>query len=113
MADPELYWPGASGKKYGYWVKSLPYSCNPNQDGNYIFAKVVDKTWVPVYIGQGDIDTRVNDDVHNPCAVGKGATHVHVHTNAVEADRLAEEQDLLAAHPEAYKPKGCNDKKGG
>ena len=113
MAEPELYWSGASGKKYGYWSKKLPFSCDPDQDGNYIFCKVVNNVWVPAYIGQGDINDRVNDETHYKCATGKGATHVHVHTNSVEKDRLAEEQDLLAGHPQAYAPTGCNNKTGG
>ena len=113
MAEPELYWTGASGKKYGYWSKKLPFSCDPNQDGNYIFCKVVNNVWVPVYIGQGDINDRVNDRPHYNCATGKGATHVHVHTNSAEKDRLSEEQDLLAGHPQAYAPTGCNNKTGG
>lgn len=113
MATPEVYWSGASGARYGYWVMVLPYSCNPGQDGNYIFTKVVNKVWIPIYIGQGDINERVNDQKHYKCAIGKGATHVHVHTKAAEKDRLAEEQDLLAGHPDAFAPNGCNEKKGG
>jgi hypothetical protein len=113
MAIPDLYWVGASGLKYGYWVRELPFSCNPGQDGNYIFCKVVNNFWVPLYMGQGDINDRVNDRLHYKAAAGKGATHVHVHTNANEIDRASEEQDLLRGHPEAYAPKGCNKKEGG
>jgi hypothetical protein len=113
MTEPELHWTGASGKKYGYWSNELPYSCKPNQNGNYIFAKLVNNVWEPVYIGQGDINDRVNDETHYNCAVAKGATHVHVHTRSTEKDRIAEEQDLLAGHPIAYAPVGCNEKVGG
>ena len=55
----------------------------------------------------------VNDQTHSPCAIDKGASHVHVHTKSIEADRLAEEQDLLEGHPSAYAPVGCNEKEGG
>ena len=113
MATPELYWTGKSGTKYGYWSKQLPFSCNPGQDGNYIFAKIVNNVWVPIYIGQGDLHDRVNDPTHYKCATGKGATHVHVHTNTKEQDRLNEESDLLAGHSNAYAPTGCNQKVGG
>jgi hypothetical protein len=113
MAIPELYWSGASGTKYGFWSKKLPYSCDPGQNGNYIFTKIVNNIWVPIYIGQGDINERVNDQAHYSCAIGKGATHVHVHLNSIEADRLAEEQDLLKGHPSVYVPTGCNEKDGG
>lgn len=108
MAEPEIHWSGASGKKYGYWSKPLPFSCNPDQDGNYIFCKIVNNVWVPIYIGQGDINECVNDATHYKCATGKGATHVHVHTNSIEQARVAEEQDLLAGHPQAYAPTDRN-----
>ena len=113
MATPELYWSGASGREYGYWSKDLPYSCKPGQNGNYIFTKIVNNEWIPIYIGQGDINDRVNDPTHYECATGKGATHVHVHTNATEEARLDEELDLLNGHPDAYAPTGCNEKEGG
>ena len=113
MATPELHWTGKSGTKYGYWSKPLPFSCNAGQDGNYIFTKIVNNSWVPIYIGQGDLNDRVNDPTHYKCATGKGATHVHVHTNAKEQDRLNEESDLLALHTNAYAPTGCNQKIGG
>lgn len=113
MATPELYWNGASGTEYGYWSRKLPYSCDAGQNGNYIFTKIVNDEWVPIYIGQGDINDRVNDETHYNCAIGKDATHVHVHTNSTEEDRIAEEQDLLKGHPSAYKPIGCNEKIGG
>jgi hypothetical protein len=38
---------------------------------------------------------------------------VHVHKNGNLQERRSEEQDLLAAHPEAYSPVGCNVKPGG
>lgn len=109
----KVTWNGASGTQYTYYVKKLPYSCNPNQDGNYIFTKVVNNMWIPIYIGQGDLNSRINDDVHNPCARGKGATHVHVQINGRKEDREKEESDLLAVHPQAYSPTGCNIKPGG
>ena len=113
MSTPEIYWYGSSGKKYGFWIKKLPYSCDPNQNGNYIFAKKINNVWHAVYIGQGDINERVNDTTHYNCAARKGATHVHVHTNSLESNRLSEEQDLLNGNPEAYSPSGCNEKLGG
>lgn len=108
-----MHWTGASGKKYGYWEHKLPYNCKPGQDGNYIFSKLIGGIWYAVYIGEGDINDRVNEPEHYQCATKKGATHVHVHTQANEQGRLAEEQDLLAGNPEAYDPTGCNQKDGG
>lgn len=113
MPTPEFYWIGASGKVYGYWIKTLPFSCDANQKGNYIFAKFINNMWYPVYIGQGDINERIHDEIHYNCAISKGATHVHVHTNPSESTRLYEERDLLNHYYVAYVPSGCNEKIGG
>lgn len=108
-------WRGASGKGYTYWIYQIPASFNPGQNGNYIYTKVVGNTWVAVYIGQGDLSDRTNIDNHHQsrCLKSKGVTHIHVHVNSREDDRLAEEQDLLAGNPEAYQSIGCNEKIGG
>src|SRR6266446_9617742 len=110
---PTVEWSGGSGSKYKYWVHPLPFSCDPDQLGNYIFSKIVDNVWVPIYIGEGDLNVRCNDREHYPCARLKGATYLHCHTQPVETARLAEERDLLAGHPSAYAPKGCNQRLGG
>jgi hypothetical protein len=114
MTDLTLInWSGASGKKYAYVSRELPYSCDRGQNGNYIFTKIVNNVWIPIYIGQGDLNDRINDETHYDCSVGKGATHIHVHLNPLENDRLIEERDLLAGHPSAYAPSGCNEKAWG
>jgi hypothetical protein len=116
MADQgTVAWNGASGQQYTYWIYALPAGINTGQDGNYIYTKVVNNTWVPIYIGQGDLGDRTNIDQHHQsrCLRSQGATHVHAHKNARETDRIAEERDLLAGHPNAYQPTGCNDKSGG
>ncbi len=108
-------WTGASSTKYTYFIWELPADFNANQDGNYIFSKKNDKgLWVPIYIGEGDLADRVSDDHHQAaCIKRKGATHVHVHLNTKEKDRIAEEADLLAHYTDAYTPNGCNVKEGG
>lgn len=108
-------WNGASGKGYIYWVYSIPASFNPRQNGNYIYTRIVNNMWIPLYIGQGDLSERTNIDNHHQsrCLKSKGATHVHVHLNDSEVDRTAEEKDLLAGHSEASQPTGCNEKPGG
>jgi len=107
-------WVGASGREYRYFVYALPYGFKGGQDGNYIFARQEPEgKWVPVYIGQGDLGDRVGNHHRAECIRRKGATHVHARLNASEADRREEEGDLLAAHPEAYVPAGCNEKEGG
>ena len=116
MADAQtVNWVGASGRKYTYWI----YPRHPEiaaVPGNYIYTKIVNNQWVPIYIGQGDLSVRLTKDHHQiKCINSKGATHVHVHSHKDpnEAERLAEEKDLLAGYPNAYAPSGCNIKEGG
>jgi hypothetical protein len=111
---PSVEWSGASGTKYTYWIYPRNPSIKSGELGNYIYAKVEKNVWVPVYVGQGDISVRCSQAHHKKeCIDSKGATHVHMHTNANEAARLAEERDLLGGHPRAYAPSGCNEKLGG
>ena len=116
MSEPQqIQWTGASGENYAYYVYSLPANLNEGQDGNYIYTKIENNSWKPIYIGEGDLGVRTNADNHHQatCLKSKGVTHVHAHKNAVEKERLAEEQDLLANYPQAYKPTVCNENVGG
>ena len=108
-------WQGASGKIYRYYIYARHPSVTEGQVGNYIYAKRDSEgIWVPVYIGQGDLSIRAHEDHQQiGCINSKGATHIHAHLNANEADRLAEEHDLLTHHAQAYSPNGCNVKKRG
>jgi hypothetical protein len=113
--DEKCIWIGGSGTQYTYFIHPLPINFDPDQDGNYIFSKKNENgKWAPIYIGEGDLANRVNDNHHRAaCIKRNGATHVHVHLNAVEAHRIAEEQDLLERYTNAYAPNGCNRKEGG
>ena len=53
MADvPTCDWTGRSGTRYTYWVYPLPATFDPNQLGNYIYArKDFQGRWQPIYIG--------------------------------------------------------------
>ena len=116
MADqPTCTWTGASGTNYTYYIWELPANFDPNQVGNYIYSKKnSEQKWVPIYVGEGDLASRVSDSHHQAaCIKSRGATHVHVHLNANENARKAEEADLLARYTNAYKPNGCNEKAGG
>ena len=106
-------WTGASGKKYTYHVHDLNFDPNPNQDGNYIFEKVVNSVWNAVYVGEGDLKERIAAAKRDGCVTRKAATHIHAHLNGSEKNRKAEEADILAGNPEAYEPTGCNKKTGG
>lgn len=116
MTEPEtVEWTGARGNKYKYWVYELPAILASGHDGNYIYTKVENQSWQPLYIGQGDLGDRTDIENHHQsaCLKRKWATHVHTHENANEAARLAEEHDLLQNYPQAYQPTGCNEKEGG
>jgi hypothetical protein len=116
MADhPTCVWTGRSGKTYTYYVWQRHPDVAPDQKGNYIYAKQnAQNQWVPVYIGEGDLSVRCSQDHHQrECIDLKRATAVHMHTNADNNARWAEESDLLEAYPSAYAPTGCNVKTGG
>jgi hypothetical protein len=107
-------WEGASGQQYTYQYDDLNSVSPPQKDGNYIFAYFDGDDWVPLYIGQGFLPDRLGPSHHQwRCIISRGATHAHWHVNANKANRLDEEDDLLAAFPGAYEPTGCNDRSGG
>ena len=100
-----IMWPGKSGKEYKYWIYPIGASFK-DAPGNYIFAKESKPGhWLPVYIGQtNSLSTRLANHEKESCAKRNGATHIHAHLNEREADRLAEEKDLILR----WKPP-CNE----
>ncbi len=111
---PTYDWKGYSSKIYTYFTYRLPVAFKLNQPGNYIFSRQNTKgNWLPIYIGQGDLDDRANYHHQIECISQKGATHFHCHTNSIENNRLEEESDLLGNHSQAYQPTGCNELPGG
>jgi hypothetical protein len=106
-------WQGASGKTYRYYIYARHPTIGEGQLGNYIYAKRdAEGAWTPVYIGEGDLSIRAHEEHQQiGCINSRGATHIHAHLNAEQADRLAEEEDLLANHSQSYSPKGCNVKR--
>jgi hypothetical protein len=97
MADPDIYWDGESGSKYGYWIYPIG-SRFKDESGNFIYARETDpRYWRPVYIGQAsNLQNRLADQDVEAIAKRHGATHVHVHTTSGgEKRRLAEETDLM------------------
>jgi len=113
MRDETQIWKGKSGKEYPYFIKNINIRFNPNQNGNYIFCKLVSNQWIALYIGEGDLKERVDFRKSEGCVIQKGATHIHAHINNDNQNRLLEEEDLLNEHLEAYKPNGCNERRGG
>ena len=113
MAD-RCVWTGASRTPYTYFVYPVSHRFAPNEVGNYIYARLADNAYHPIYIGEGELADRCSDQHHQAKQIAsKGATHVHAHLNSVEAARKAEENDLLSVYTEAYAPIGCNEKLGG
>jgi hypothetical protein len=108
---PDLVtWRGSSGNTYKYWCMGVGARVK-QIEGNYIFAKRNPSGgWDAVYVGQGDLGSRANVDLHykGELILDKGATHVHVRANPSLISRMTEWADLLKGHPEAYEPSGCN-----
>lgn len=113
MNNQKQIWKGKSGQNYEFGVFDINFVFNPNQVGNYIFAKRTLLQWEAVYIGEGDIKERTESHKRDGCVIRKGATHIHAHLNNNEKFRKSEEYDLLAQNTEAYAPIGCNIKPGG
>ena len=108
MAD-KATWTGASGKKYEYHVWDI--STRPNkerEEGNYIFAKVANAYWVPVYIGEGKLQQRYDAALDEGCVTDKHATHYHVHLESNQGTRKSEERDLIEGNSQCKWPNGCN-----
>jgi len=96
---------------YTYYVYTWPTTFADGQFGNYIFTKIVKNTWIPIYIGQGDLGKHISGrHVKAQCISSKGATYVHVRINPDESSRISEMNDLLNKFTQAYEPVGCNDK---
>ena len=98
MAHAEtVNWPGASGKKYKYWIYSIDTRFK-DEPGNYIFTKLNSAgKWTPVYIGETQsLRDRLPNHEKLPCVNQNGGTHLHAHlTSGGQQARLAEETDLV------------------
>lgn len=111
MSDLPNYslWKGRFPNKYKYYIYPLPCTFGPEQLGNYIFARVENKAWVPIFIGCGDLHVAANFSSEANCARTKGATHFLAHVNGNSHKREQEMEELLKRYTECYKPNGCND----
>ena len=108
-SEGKVKWKGKSGNEYTYHIYSKQSTFKPNQDGNYIFAKQAFNSWKAVYIGQGDLKTRTQDETHLKCANKKEFTHYHVRLNNNESNRLSEETDMIQGNLECLEQNGgCN-----
>ncbi|MEO6835576.1 MAG: hypothetical protein ABI231_06680 [Candidatus Tumulicola sp.] len=71
--------------------------------GNYIFAKLVNGSWSPVYIGESDsLKNRHTSHDKEACTKRNGATHIHAHSSSWQKRaRLDEETDIRKNFPNA------------
>jgi hypothetical protein len=101
---PDIFWKGASGTRYGYWIYTFDRSMQ-NAAGNYIYAKKVNGLWQAVFVGEcEDLAAIATDGALAECVKRNGATHIHTHTTPAGTEkRLAEAADLR----EGLKPP-CN-----
>lgn len=95
MADDSIKWPGLSGNEYTYYIYDMPGSFKA-QPGNYIFCKIVNNEWVPIYIGEtSDLSDRFENHHASSCIINSSVTHIHAHlTKGGKQVRLDEETDL-------------------
>ena len=98
MSERTIFWSGASGKQYKYWIDDINTSFK-DEPGNYIYAKEISPDrWVPIYIGETDsLKDRLSSNHEKlPCIKRHGGTHIHAHTSSSDEDiRRAEEADLI------------------
>ena len=112
-SEPEIYWDGASGKRYKFWVHKIGYRPKADNEGVYIYARPAEHQHEAVYIGQGVLSDRFASHEEEGCVTSKGATEIHCCRVSSQDARRRLEKDLLALHTEAYVPEGCNQKVGG
>lgn len=107
MADAhEVVWAGRSGKRYSYWYHQIGTVTFKDEPGNYIYAKLTNQGWAPIYIGETQtLSDRIARHEKRERALRHGATHIHAHTTpGIRQARLDEETDLRGN----YNPP-CND----
>lgn len=108
MEQGKINWTGKSNRNYLFTIYTKDTVFN-EIDSNYIFAKKTSAGWNAVYIGEGNLKTRTQDEEHLRCATQKGFTHYHVHVNKNESARKSEETDLIQGNPEClFENGGCN-----
>lgn len=93
---PTCNWPGLSGQEYQYSIHPMATTFK-KEPGNYIFAKLTDGLWDPIYFGEAESlgDRCCGTHEKWDLAIRHGATHIHAHLNGGgRAARLAEETDL-------------------
>ena len=89
-------WHGQSGTAYEYQVRTSNQSPPPS-GGNYIFVRLENSTYYPLYIGETqNFAQRFQNHEKAACAQQNGTNQIHYHSHNGNAQtRRAEEQDLI------------------
>ena len=96
MTQEQATWHGLSGNPYVFTV----YDLNTNWydvGGVYIFAKIENRKWVPIYIGETHSfkERLVRSHEKWDCALRRGMTHIHALRIDDSRRRKAVERDLI------------------
>ncbi len=108
MSSNHHHWSGGTGEQYFHIIHKMPCRPYSNNEGNYVFAKLVDDNWQAVYIGEGKLRDRYDEAMNKECVTDKDATHYHWHLNADADERFYEEADMIDGNDECMEPTGCN-----
>ena len=101
-------WIGASGFEHTFHVYKRGEAIPPRL-GLYIYCrKDASGTWLPIYMGQGDLSVCCSDPELLACIDRKGATHIHMRLCASADERADELVDLMKRCPNTFAPEGCN-----
>ncbi len=94
-----IAWQGYSGREYEYSIYPVTEKNFLNFPGGFIFThKNKDDLFVPLYIAH-TLHLQHTINSINKLAIFKqhGLSHIHVHVNWSDGDRLAEVKDLINA----------------
>ncbi len=95
-AENSMTWAGLNGTVHRFWFVDLSLAGLGSQPGCYMFVRLTNQTWVPLYIGiADDLRARLTGHERWAEAKGQGATHLVVQgLDALDAREKAE-RDLI------------------
>jgi hypothetical protein len=107
-------WPGSAGIKLRFWFVDLSLARLIRQPGVYIFVRLTNQGWLPVYIGIADdlVDRLTNHDRWAE-AQRLGATHLMAKGLADRAAREAMERHLIGLYNPPLNTQHRTDRKVG
>jgi hypothetical protein len=96
--DRLIDWQGNSGKSYEYSIFPISEKQFPRKPGNYIFAQEMESgIFKPLYIAHSiQLQHEIEFIKSNIILKQLGLTHIHLHINWSDTDRLLEVKDLIS-----------------